>query len=119
MAEATVSDIKEVITTGLSDSDITDSINYAQELNELFYDTTNQTTTETKNIERWGAIINIRQHKERSVEEDSAGDSSATYEGSELKMAKAELSRWEPGNQIATSLIQDTNRFSGTVTPNK
>lgn len=118
MATAVVDDVKDVINTNLADSDITNSIEYAQELNELYYDPSSQDTVVTKNIERWGAIVNIRQNKERSVEEDSVGDASAVYEGDELQWAKAQLSKWEPGNKLASSLITDSSRYTGTVTPN-
>lgn len=117
MSTATISDVTSVIDTNLSDSDIQDSLDYAEELNELYYSPESQDTVVTKNIERWAAILNIRQHKERSVEEDAVGDASAVYEGNEIERAKSELSKWEPGNNIASSLIQDSNRYTGTANP--
>lgn len=94
MPTATVSDVKEVIETNLSDSDINDSLAVAEELNDEYNDTSSQTTVQTKNIERWAAVVNIRQYKERGVEKDSVGDYSATYEGDELDRAKSQLLNW-------------------------
>ena len=122
MPTATIDDVKEVISTNLAEPDITDSLTYAEEWNESANTPGSQTTSETKNIERWAAVLNIRQHKERSVEEDAGGDSSATYEGDELQRAKSELANWlniageDPTN--ASSLLRDSNRYVGSTSPN-
>ena len=113
---ATVSDVDEVYTSDLDDSDITDSLNYAEELNELYNDPSAQDTVETKNIERWGAILNILEYKERPVRDDQAGDSRLAYQGDPLERAKSELSKWDPSGQMASGLIKDSNRYTGSTT---
>lgn len=118
MPTASKSDVKEVINTNLSDSDIDDSLAYAEGWNDSANSPSNQSTTETKNIERWAAVINIRQYKERSVEEDSVGGASSVFEGDELEKAKAELAKWlslageDPTG--ASSILQDSNRHIST-----
>lgn len=122
MPTATIDDVQSVINTNLSDSDITDSLDYAEEWNSSANTPSQQSTTETKNIERWAAVINIRQHKERGVEEDATADSSAVYEGDELARAQSELSHWlgvAGENPLqASTLLRDSGRYSGSAAPN-
>lgn len=94
MPTADISDVTGLINTNLSDQNIANALQYAQELNQEYNSESNQTNTQTKNIERFAAIAYIRQHLERSVEEDAVGDASAAYEGSELANAKAQLRSW-------------------------
>ena len=110
MPTATVSDVTDVIATSLSDSDIQASIDYAAERNADAYDTSNQSTVQTKNIERWLAVINIRESKDPAVEEDSVGDSATVYAGDELAHARSQLSQWEPGTTLSSTVVRDTNR---------
>lgn len=114
MPTATADDVTDEISTDLSNEEITESLERAQEWNEAQNTPANQSTTETKNIEIYRAIINIRQHKERSVSEDSIGSSSLSYEGDELGRAKSKLAEWlsiaGENPMAASSLLRDTNR---------
>lgn len=114
---ASPSDVKSVINTGLSDSDIQESLDYAQELNQEYNDESNQSSVQTKNIERWGAIVNIRQYKERMVTQESTGGSSASYEGNDLQHARTQLRQWldRAGGDPAMvdhmlGVVRDSNR---------
>lgn len=96
-SQATVSDVTDLISTGLdpaSGGPIDTALEYAKELNQAYNDESDQTAIQTKNIERWGAIVHIRQHFERSVSRDSVGGASSTFEGDELATAKAQLRSW-------------------------
>jgi len=114
MPTAAVSDVKKVISTDLDNSDITDSLENAEEWNSEANTPANQSTTQTKNIEKWAAIVEIRQHKERSVSEDSVGGASSVFEGDELQRAKSELAKWlslageDPTG--ASSILRDSDR---------
>lgn len=114
MPTATVSDVKEVISTGLDDPDISDSLSYAESWNQRENSPGQQSTAETRDIERWAAILNIRQFKERSVEEDSVGGASSVFEGDELQRAKAQLAQAlsaageDPTG--ASSVLRDSSR---------
>lgn len=114
MPEASVADVMEVISTSLSDPEITDSIEVAAELNAEYHDVANQTTTQTKNIERWAAVVNIRQFKEPAVEAESIGRASSDYEGSELQRAKTQLAQWirraGGDTDMASTVIRDSSR---------
>jgi len=126
MPTASISDVTNVISTSLdtnSGGPIDNSLTYAQELNQEFNDESNQTTTQTKNIERWAAIVNIRQHKERSVSQDSVGGASSTFEGDELGRALANLRTWlrRAGGDLDMldafdTTIRDSSRRVGTST---
>jgi hypothetical protein len=117
MPTATVSDVKSVINTGLSDSEINESLKYAQELNQEYNDESAQSSVQTKNIERWGAVVNIRQYKERMVTQESTGGSSASYEGNDLQHARTQLRQWvdRAGGDPAMvdhmlGVVRDSNR---------
>lgn len=116
MSTANPDDVRDEITTKLEDPDIQDSLDRAQEWNEAANSPSNQSTTETRNIELYWAIINIRQHKEPAVEEDDIGGSAMVYEGGELERAKSELAKWlsiageDP--TAASSLLRDSNRYT-------
>lgn len=115
MSEATPDDVSQVLTTNLDDPEIQDSIDYAEELNELYNNVDSQSTVETKNIERWGAIVNILEYKERAVSSDQAGDSMLTYQGNPLDRAKSELSKWDPSGEMSSGMITDSNRYTGST----
>lgn len=122
MPTATASDVTNVITTDLDTSSggpIDDSLDYAQELNQEYNDESNQTTVQTKNIERWAAVLNIKLYKERSVERDSVGDSSMAYEGDELSRARSQLRSWleRAGGDLAMmdafdTVVRDSSRHT-------
>lgn len=114
MSTATPADVKQVISTNLSDSQIQDSLDWAADWNSRTNSPSAQTTTQTKDIERWAAIVNIRQFKERSVSEDSVGGASSTFEGDEIERARNQLAQAlsDAGeNPLATSsILRDANR---------
>ena len=115
MATATVSDVKQVIDTNLSDSEITESIDYASEWNTGENNPSNQSSTQTKWIETWKAVENIREYKEQMPESESGGGFSATYEGSDLEKARTELAKWlriageDPLS--GSNVIRDSGRY--------
>lgn len=110
MPTATVADVKEIIDTALSDADINDALDYAQERNEDVNDVSNQTTTTTKNIERFLAAVHIRETKEPAILQDSVGGSSISYESREIKWLRSQLNEWDPSGTLARKGIRDTNR---------
>lgn len=120
-SEATTSDVTDIISTNLDSGDIDNALTYAKDLNQEYNDEANQTATQTKYIEVWGAIAHIRQHLERSVERDSTAASSATFEGDELATAKAQLRSWleRAGGDLAMvdafdTIRRDSSRSVGT-----
>jgi hypothetical protein len=96
-SQATISDFTNRFSTNLDTSSggpIDNALTYAKELNQEFNSEANQTDTQTKNIELYTAYIHVRQHLERSVEEDSVGGASSVFEGDELATAKSSLRSW-------------------------
>lgn len=118
MPTADVSDVKQVIATSLSDSDIQDSLDWAADWNTRTNNPGQQSTAETTDIERWAAVVNIRQFKERSVSEDSVGGSSSVFEGDELELARKQLAGAlsDAGENPlkASNLVTDSNRHIST-----
>lgn len=114
MPTADVDDVKQVISTNLSDSAINDSLAWAETWNNRVNTPAQQSTAETTDIERWAAVVNIRQFKERSVSQDSVGGASSTFEGDELAEAKSQLAQAlsDAGEDplVVSSMIVDSNR---------
>lgn len=115
MATATVSDVREVVDTDLSDSDISNALSYAQERNEDVNNAGSQSSTTTKNIERFLAAIHIREALEPSILEDSVGDSSLEYESREIQWLRSQLNEWDPSNTLAKQILRDTDRYTGSA----
>lgn len=123
--EATISDFTDRFSTNLDPSSggpIDDALTYAQELNQEYNSEANQTATQTKNIELYAALIHIRTNWERSVESESGGGFSATYEADELAQARSQLRQWIQRAGGDTSMadalggvIRDTQRNIATT----
>lgn len=119
-SEATISDFTDRFNTNLDTSSggpIDDALSYADELNQEFNTLSDQTATQTKNIELYAAAVHIRTNWERSVEQESGGGFSATYEGDELADAKQQLRAWlnQAGGDPAMAdllggVVRDTSR---------
>lgn len=112
MPTATVDDVKDPISTGLDDPEIASALEEATDLNQEYNDESNQSTRQTRKIEKWAAILYIRQFKERSVSEDSVGGASSVFEGDELATARAQLRSWlnRAGGDTAMLAAFDTVR---------
>lgn len=96
-SQATVDDFTDRFSTNLDTSSggpVDNALTYADELNQEYNSLSSQSATQTKNIELYTAYIHIRQHLERSVEEDSVGGASSVFEGDELATAKNSLRSW-------------------------
>lgn len=120
-SEATISDFTDRFNTQLDTSSggpIDDALTYADELNQEYNSLSSQTATQTKNIELYAALIHIRTNWERSVETESGGGHSATYEANELAQARSQLRQWlnraggDPAMADALGgVIRDSDRY--------
>lgn len=116
MPTATTDDVREILDTDLENSDISNALSYAQERNEDVNDVGSQSTTTTKNIERFLAAIHIREALEPSILEDSVGDSQLKYESREIEWLRSQLNEWDPSKTLAKQILRDTNRYTGSAT---
>lgn len=115
MSTATPSDVRDVIDTGLSDSDIQPYLDDATALIDATVDTALSTTEQT-HLEKYLAALDIRLSKDRAISEDEIGDSAFTYDGSEIQWLRSKVSQWDPSGQLASTVVRDTNRHVASTT---
>lgn len=108
---AAASDVKGVIETDLSDSDIDNYINDAAfDAEQAIADYQNALTTEEKTqLEKYLASLYIRQTKDRSFDSTSRETASISYEGSELAWLKDKVDERDPSGTLAHNV--DRSRY--------
>lgn len=116
---ASASDVREIIDTSLTDSEIDNRLDEARFWNQKYNDESNQTTEETTRIEAYTAAILIRQDRDRAHDQQSAESRSVSLQGKSLSQLTSQLSALDPSGNIvqavAFSAVQDTNRHTNTT----
>jgi len=117
MTEATPEDVREVIDTGLDDADIQTYIDRAAEDNERVNKTAQMDSTQLRRIEELLASIKILSYndRERSKTQQAVGNANKTFEVGKIRQLRAELSNWDPSDQLGTSVVRDSSRNVSTT----
>lgn len=102
------SDVKGVIDTDLSDSDINSKLDDAEFDTEQANDTSAMSTMEIQQLEKYLAALKIVESKDPRARQESVGDWSATYDGSTVVWLKREVDRRDPSGTLAHQ--RDTDR---------
>ncbi|GAB3669548.1 hypothetical protein [Halopiger thermotolerans] len=112
MTEAAPSDVRALIDTSLSDSEIQNYLDRAQEDNERVNDTDTMDQTQLRRIEELLAAIKILSlpSSERSASEQQVGNARKTYERGRIEQLRADLSKWDPSGQLGSSAVWDSDR---------
>lgn len=116
MSTATPSDVKGVIETNLSDSDIQ---NY---LDDASFDVDHHvdeslTTAHRTQLEKHLAALKIVQAKEPATESESVGDVTLNYDGSTVEWLKGQVTDLDPSGKLAGNVRRDTDRYVTSGTP--
>lgn len=116
MPTATPSDVRGVIDTGLSDSEINNFLADAEfEAKQEINDYSNKlSTTEKTQLEKYLAAYYVVSSKDRRAEESTVGDSSITYEASTVRWLKSQVADRDPTNKLASNLTDDDRHISTT-----
>jgi hypothetical protein len=116
MPTATESDVKGVIDTDLSTSEINNYLEDAEfDAEQEIKDYANKlTSTEKTQLEKYLAALYIVTMKDRRAEKSSVGDSSITYEASTVRAIKSKVQKRDPSNTLASNLINDDRHISTT-----
>lgn len=109
MSTATPSDVKGVISTDLSDSDIQNFLDDAKFDNEQANDTSSMSNAQIKQIEKYLAALKIAQSKDRPIDSGSKESASITYGGDTIAWLKTELDKKDPSGSLAYQ--RDTDRY--------
>jgi len=114
MSTASPSDVKAVIDTTLSDSEIQNFLDDAEfEAKDAIqnYDT-DLTTTEKTQLEKYLAALLIRTTKEKDTTSESAGNRSLNYENvMSVEELRAAVSKRDPSDSLAVRIVKDGNRY--------
>lgn len=111
---ASASDVRGVISTDLSDSDINNYIDDAaytadQEISGY----TNKSTEFKTQLEKYYASLLIREWVDRAIDSTSRNTASVTYEGPSLARLRREVDRRDPSGQLAYN--RDSSRNIATT----
>lgn len=109
MSTATPSNVRGVISTDLSDSDIQNYLDDAQFDNEQANDTSAMSTEQITQIEKYLAALKIAQSKDRPIDQGSKESVSISYGGDTIAWLKTELNKKDPSGSLAYQ--RDTDRF--------
>lgn len=111
MPEATPTDVRGVIETDLSDSDIDNFLNDAEFEAEQAINgySSNLTTEEQTQLEKYLAALRIRETKDRSISNTSRETASISYEGMSLSALRREVEKRDPSGTLANRT--DSNRY--------
>lgn len=118
MSTADPSDVRGVIDTSLSDSEITSFLEDSEfEASQAIddYDTV-LSTAEKRQLEKYLAAMFIRQFKEKGLTSQSGPARSESYEDTmSLSQLQSAVSTRDPSGTLATSVIRDSSRYVGSV----
>lgn len=78
-------------------------------------DTSDWSADRTKQLEKYLAALKIRTTVDRAVEEGSQESASVVFEGSSVQQLRAEVSKRDPSNTLASGLLRDTDRNISTT----
>lgn len=94
-------DVKGVIDTDLSDSDINSKLDDAEFDNQQANDTGAMTTAEIRQLEKYLAALKIVESMDPRARQESVGSWSATYDGSTVEWLRREVHRRDPSGTLA------------------
>jgi len=111
MAQAVPDDVRGVIETDLSDSDIDNFITDAEfDAKNAINDYTNTLDpTERSQLEKYLAALYIRQTKDKAISSTSRETASVSYEMPTISWLKDKVDERDPSGQLAYS--KDTDRY--------
>jgi len=111
MSTASPSDVKGVISTDLSDSDIQGYLDDAEfEAKAEITDYSNSQTTEEKTqLEKYLGALKIREIRDKAISSTSRETASVSYEGMSLAALRKEVSKRDPSNSLAYN--RNSNRY--------
>jgi len=116
---ASKGDVKGVIDTSVSDDDIEGFLDDAAfEADQAISNySSSQTTEEKKQLEKYLAALLIRSHKEKGISSQSGPSRNQSYEDTwTVGELRAAVSRRDPSDSLASRVVRNTSRYSGTVT---
>lgn len=118
MSTATPADVKGVIDTSLSDSEIQNFLDDAEfEAQQAIDDySTTQSTAEKTQLEKYLAALFVRQFKEKGISSQSGESRSLNYDDTmSVSQLQSAVDARDPSGTLATNVIRDSSRYVGSV----
>lgn len=110
MPTAQPADVRGVIDTDLTDSEISGKLDDAQYRNEKKNDVSQLSSADITQIEKYLAALLIRETKDRAHAQASGSSRQVTYQGSSTRNLRARLDEVDPSGELADSVIRDDDR---------
>jgi len=110
MPTASPSDVRGVIDTSLSDSEISTKLNDAEYRNEKYNDVSALSSADLKQIEKYLAALLIRETKDRPISQGTEGSGQVSFQGMPTRTLRARLDEVDPSGELAASVIRDDDR---------
>ena len=113
MAEATISDVREVIDTDLTDADINDILaRAARRVDREYNDDDFHDLQHRADFEAVLTALNIAGGRDRRAQSVSSESASVTYEVAEINRLRSRLAKLDPGDAFGMSLVnRDSDRY--------
>lgn len=114
MPTATTSDVRGVINTSLSDSEITAKLNDAEfEAEDAITDySTVLSTEERTQLEKYLAALLIRTSKEKGITSQSGESRSLSYESvMSVSELRGRVDKRDPSGTLASNAVRNTDRY--------
>lgn len=110
MSTATPDDVRGVIDTSLTDSDIQAKLDDAQYQNEKFNDVTELSTADIRQIEKYLAALLIVETKDPRHTQASSSSRSVSYESGRKQDLRRQVQQLDPSGQLANAAFLDNSR---------
>lgn len=109
-ATATAADVKNVISTDLSDSEVGNYLaDAAYDADQAIADYTNRSTEDKTQLEKYLAALYIREYRDRAVDQAGRETASVSYEGMSLAALRKQVNRRDPSGTLAYNI--DSSRY--------
>lgn len=115
MSTATPSDVNDVISTNLSDSEIQNYLDDATfDAEQAITDYSTELSAEEKTqLEKYLAALYIREWRDKEFESVSRQTTSVSYEGMSLAALRKQVKRRDPSDSLARQ--RDNNRYTNST----
>lgn len=116
MSTATPTDVRGVIDTDLTDSEIQNYLDDAEFENTRTNNVGSMTTEHVRQLEKHLAALYIVQSKDRSIASGSSESSRVEFDGSVVDWLRGKVKDLDPSGELALNVHRDRNRHITTTT---
>lgn len=110
MPTASASDVRGVVDTDLTTSEIDSFLADAQFDNERANDVSAMSTDHIRQLEKHLAALKIRLTKDRSIDSGTGASTRIDFDGSQVDFLRSKVDKLDPSGTLSGGLRRDTDR---------